>query len=151
MNVKLVLIGMLTAAGIFVFSDATWANRNGDHYKITPKQKHYRQSKHDKPVQSQIHRRKTNPDHDKKDHYRHRIPNRVDSDRHMIPKRVNRPKPSLRRHYKHRPYYKHYLYRYRPAKKQRHVRPKYSRADDSESMPAATSHLSWSIKIVSKD
>ena len=52
MKTKLMIISVLTAACIFVFSGATWAESKKERRNKNPKQKHYTVAKHHKPVPS---------------------------------------------------------------------------------------------------
>lgn len=121
MKAKIMLISMLTAVCIFVFSGATWADSNKGRHHKNPKQKHYKVSKHHRHV---IHDR----NYRHKPYYKHHIKHR----------------PYYKHpHYTHRPVKKQRHRRYR--------RPIYSHTDGNVSILASTSHHGWSIKISSRD
>ncbi len=85
MKAKIMLISMLTAVCIFVFSGATWADGNKGRRHKNPIPKHYTVSKHQRHV---IHDR----NYRHKPYYRHH---------------------NKHRHYTHRPVKKHRHHRYR--------------------------------------
>ena len=154
MKSKIVLISILTAACIFVFTGTTWAGGKKDRRHNTPKQKQYTVSKYHQPDHQQNHWKKANRYHDKKHQYYRWSDHRAKHLRHGSLDRNDRHRPYYRHHNKHRPYYKPRRYLHRPVKKHRrdrHHRPIYSRTDDNVSILAATSHHGWSIKISSKN
>ena len=154
MKTKIMLISLLAAVCVFVFSGATWAGDNKDRRPKNPKQKHYNVTKHHKPVAHQNHWKKANQNHDEKHQYRHRAPYRGRYQRHVIHHRNYRHKPYNRHHHQPKPYFKHHPYTHRPVKKHQrylHRRPIYSHTDGNVSILASTSHHGWSINISSKD
>ena len=156
MKTKIVLFSILTAACIFVFSGATWADGKGkkDRRSNNPKQKQYTVSKHHKPDLHQIQWKKANRYYDKKNQYQKRSHHRSKYHRHESYDRNYRHTPYYRHPGIQRPYYKSRHYIHRPVKKhqrQRHHRPIYSRTDGNVSILASTSHRGWLIKIFSKD
>ena len=137
MKTKLMLISILTAACIFVFTGAAWADGKKDRRDKNPKQKHYTVSKHHKPDIHQNHWKKERP-----------------YQRHGSHDRKYQHMPYYRHHDKHARYFKSRHYRHQPVKKYRHNRHHrqiYSHTDGNVSILAATSGQGWSIKILSKD
>ena len=137
MKAKIMLISMLTAVSIFIFSGATWADGRKDRRHANPGQKHGNVSKQRQPVYPQNHWNKANPYRNPKLLYRPYAP-RASHYRH---------------HVRHRPYFNHRLAP-RPVKTYRypsHHRPVYRHTDGGRSIRAATSQHGWSIKIFSKD
>ena len=154
MKTKLVLISILTAAFIFVFSGATWADGKKDRRRNNPKQKQYTVTQHDKPVHQQNRLEKANRYHDKKRYYHKRSDHRAKYRRLGSHVRNYRHKPYYRHHGKQKPYFKPRYYINRPVEKHRrhsHQRPIYSSTDGKVSILTSTSHHGWSIKISSKD
>jgi len=155
MKAKIMVISMLTAAAIFVFCGATWADGKKDRHPKNPKLKHYNVSVQQKPVHHQPHWTKANPYHAKTHHYRHRAAHRAKGNPHRIyNRRPFRHRLHDRHHYPYKRYYKHRPASHRPAQKYqpaRHHRPIYSHTDGNVSILASTSHHGWSIKISSKD
>ncbi len=147
MKTKIMLISILTAAGIFVFSGATWADGKKDRRHNNPKQKQYTVSKHHKPDRHQNQWKKTNRYH-KRSHQRVKHHRRENHDRNY------RHKPYYRHPDKQWRYYKPRHYIHRPVKKHnrhKYHRPIYSHTDGNLSILASTFHRGWSIKISSKD
>ena len=137
MKTKIMLICMLTAVSIFIFTGATWADGRKDRSHADPGQKHGNVSKQRQPAYPQNHWNKANPYHGPKLHYRH------------YASRANH----YRHHVRHRPYFNHRLTP-RPVKTYRygsHHRPVYRHTGGSRSIRAAISQQGWSIKIFSKD
>jgi hypothetical protein len=155
MKTKLMLISILTAVCIFVFSGATWAESKKDRRNKDSKQKHYTVAKHAKPAAHRQNRRlQASRSQDVKHRYHKRFSTRG---KYHHPVRHNR-------NYRHKPYYRHlakhsryYIPRHyiqRPVKKyrhNRHHRPLYSNTRGHVAILAATSHHGWSIEISSKD
>ena len=154
MKTKIVLISILTAACIFVFTGTTWAGGKKDRRHNNPKQKQYTVSKSHQSGHQQNQWKKVNRYHDKQHQYHKRSDHRAKHHRHGSFGRNYRHRPYYRHHDKHRPYYKPRHYLHRPVKKHRrdrHHRPIYSRTDGNVSILASTSHHGWSIKISSKN
>jgi hypothetical protein len=154
MKSKIVLISILTAACIFVFTGVTWADGKNDRRHKKPKQKQSTVAKQHKPAHQQNQWKKASRYHDKKPQYHKRSHYRAKHQRHGGLVRDYRYKPYYRHPDKRRPYYKPRYYIDRPVKKHRrykHHRPIYSRTDGNVSILAATSHHGWSIKISSKN
>lgn len=155
MKMKIMLISILTAACIFVFTGTTWAGGKKDRRHKIPKQKQYTVSKHHQPDHHQNHWKKANRYHDKKHQYHKRSHHRAKHHRHGAHGRNYRYKPYYRHHDKHRLlYYKPRHYIHRPVKKHRrhrHHRPIYGRTDGHVSILASTSHHGWLIKISARD
>ena len=154
MKTKLMLISIMTAACIFVFTGAAWADGKKDRRNKNPKQKHYTVSKHHKPDIHQNHWKKESGYHGKRHPDHKRYHRRDKYHRHGSHDRKYQHKPYYRHHDKNARYFKSRHYRHRPVKKYRHNqhhRPIYSHTDGSVSILAATSDQGWSIKISSKD
>lgn len=137
MKTKIMLISILTAVSIFIFSGATWADGQKDRLHDNPGQKHGNVSKQSQRDYHQNRWDKAKPYHDPKLRYRHYAP------------RANH----YRHHVRHRPYFYHHLtprpvkpYRYR-----NHHRPVYRHTDGSRSIRAAISQHGWLVKILSRD
>ena len=154
MKTKLMIISVLTAACIFVFSGATWADSKKDRRSKNPKQTHYTVAKHPKPVHHQNQLQQASRSQDVKHRYHKRFSQGG---------KYHRP-GGHHRHYNHKPYYRHFhkhgcYYKphhkiHRPVKKyhrNRHHRPIFSHSDDNVSILASTSRRGWSIKISSRD
>lgn len=154
MKMKIILISILTAACMFVFSGATWAESNKDRRNKNSKQKHCTVSKRHKPDHHQNHWKKSGRYHAKKHRYHKRFHYRDKYHRPGSHNRNYRHKPYYRHLDKHGRYYKPHHYIHRPVKKHRrnrHHRPIYSSTHGRVSILASTSHYGWSIKILSKD
>jgi hypothetical protein len=155
MKTKLMIISILTAACIFVFSGATWAQSKKDRRNKNPQKKHYVVAKQAKPVVHLQNRwRQASRSQDVKHRYHKRFSQRG---------KYHHP-GSYDRKYRHRPYYRHFgkysryykprHYIQRPVKKyhrNRHPRPIYRRPHGNVAILAGTSHHGWSIKISSRD
>jgi hypothetical protein len=148
------LISILTAACIFVFTGATWADGKKDRRNSNPKQKQYTVSKYHKPDRHQNQWKKGNRYYAKKTQSHKRSHQRTKHYRQQ----------SHNRNYRHTPYYKHpdkhwrdykcrhYIHqRIKKHQRHKHQRPVYSRTDGNVSILASTSHYGWSIKISSRD
>jgi hypothetical protein len=154
MKTKIMLISILTAASIFVFTGATWADGKKDRRNSNPKQKQYTVSKYHKPDRHQNQWKKANRHYAKKNQSHKRSLQRAKHRRHESHNRNYRPTPYYRHHDNQWRYYKSRHYIHRPVIKQqrpRHSRPIYSRTDGNVSILASTSHYGWSIKISTKD
>ena len=155
MKTKLMIISVLTAACIFVFSGATWAESKKERRHKNPKQKHYTVAKHPKPVVHQKNQWKQASRYQDKKHRSHkRFDQRGKYHHPGSDYRNYRLKPYYRHRDKHGRYYKPRHYIHRPVKKYRrnsYHRPIYSNTNGNVSILASTSHHGWSIKISSKD
>ena len=149
MKTKLMIISILTAACIFVFSGATWAQSKKDRRSKTPQKKHYVVVKHAKPVvHGKNQRQQASRYQDKKHRYHKQFHQRGKYHRHY------NHKPDYRHFHKHGWYYKPHHRIQRPIKKyhrNRHHRPIFSHTDDKVSILASTSRRGWSIKVSSRD
>ena len=155
MKTKLMLISILTAVCIFVFSGATWAQSKKDRRNRKPQTKHYTVTKSAKPVDHRPnHWQPASRSEDVKHRYHKRFSRR---DKYHHPgshNRYYRYKPYYGHLGKHSRYYKPRHYIQRPVKKyrhNRHPRPIYSNRHGNVSILSATSHRGWSIKISSRD
>jgi len=149
MKTKLMLISILTAACIFVFSGATWAESKKDRRNKKPQKKHYVVAKSTKPV---VHWQNQRPQASRSQDVKHRYHKRL-SQRGKYHRYYNH-KPDYRHFHKHGWYYKPHHKSHRPIKKyhrNRHHRPIFSHTDDNVSILASTSRRGWSIKISSRD
>jgi hypothetical protein len=154
MKTKIMLISIMTAACIFVFTGATWADGKKDRRNSNPKQKQYTVSKYHKPDRHQNQWKKANQHYAKTNPYHKRSLQRAKHRRHESHNRNYRPTPYYRHHNEQWRYYKSRHYIHRPVIKHqrpRHHRPIYSRTDGNVSILASTSHYGWSIKISTKD
>jgi hypothetical protein len=154
MKTKIVLFSILTAACIFVFTGATWADGKNDRRHKKPKQKQSTVAKLHKPAHQQNQWKKTNRYYDKKNQYHKRSHQRAKYHRHDSYDRNYRHNPYYRHPGKQRPDFKPRHFIKRPVQKNRHPRhhrPIYSRTDGNVSILASTSHRGWLIKIFSRD
>ena len=154
MKTKIMLISILTAACVFVFSGATWADGKKDRHHSNPKQKRYTVSKYHKPERHQNQWKKGYRYYGKKNQSQKRSHLRAKHHRHESHDRDYRHTPYYKRHAKQWRYYKSRHYIHRPAikhQRHKHLRPVYSRRDGNVSILTSTSHHGWSIKISSKD
>ena len=155
MKTKLMIISVLTAACIFVFSGATWAESKKERRNKNPKQKHYTVAKHPKPVVHQKNQwQQASRYQDKKQRYHKRFDQRGKYHHPGSPKLNYRYKPYYRHLDKHGRYYKPRPYMHRPVKEyrgNRYHRPIFSQSDDNVSILTSTSRRGWSIKISSRD
>ena len=155
MKTKLMITSVLTAACIFGFSGATWAESKKDRRNKNPKQKHYTVAKHPTPVVHQQNQwLQASRYQDKKHRYHKRFHQRGKYHHPGSHNRIYRYKPYYRHLDKHCRYYKPRHYIQRPVKKyrrNRHHRPIYSSTHGNVSILASTSRHGWSIKLSSKD
>ena len=154
MKTKLMLISILTAASIFVFTGAALADGKKDQRNKNPRQKQHTVSRPHKPYHQQNPWKNKRRYHAKK-HPDHRRYHRRDKyHRHGRHDRNYHHVPYYRHHGKHARYFRLHHYRPRPVKKYRsskHRRQIYSHTDGNVSILASTSRRGWSIKISSKD
>jgi hypothetical protein len=154
MKTKIMIISVLTAACIFVFSGATWAESKKERRNKNTKQKHYTVSKHSKPVHQQNQWKQASRYQDKKHRYHKRFHQQGKYRHPGSHNRDYRYKPYYRHLDKHGRYYKPRHYIHRPVKKyqrNRYHRPIYSKTNGNVSIRTSTSRRGWSIKISSKD
>jgi len=155
MKTKLMIISVLTAACIFVFSGATWAESKKERHNKNPKQKHYTVAKHPKPVVHQKNQwKQASRYQDKKQRYHKRFDQRGKYHHPRSDYRNYRPKPYYKHLHKHGWYYKPHHKIHRPVKKYHRNtqhRPIYSNTNGNVSILTSTSRRGWSIKISSRD
>ncbi len=143
MKTKLMIMSVLTAACIFVFSGAAWADGKKDRHQKNPKQKLYTVSKHLKPaVHQQNQWQQASRYQDQKQRYQKRFHQRS---------KYHHPL-SHNRNYRYKPYYKHHDNFGRYYKPRHYIqRPIYSNPHGKVSIMTSTSHHGWSIKVSSRD
>jgi len=150
MKTKLMIISVLTAACIFVFSGATWAESKKERHNKNPKQKHYTVAKHPKAVgHHQDQWKQASRYRDKKHRYHKRFDQRGKYHHPGSHDRNYRPKPYYKHFHKHGWYYKPHHKIHRPVKK--YHRPIYSSPHGKVSILTSASRRGWSIKISSRD
>lgn len=154
MKTKLMIISILTAACMVVFSTATWAESKKNRRTKNPKQTHATVAKHAKGFHHQNQGKQSSRYRDKNHPYQQRIQHRDRYHRPGSHHRYYRHKPNHRLFHKYGWYYKPQHKYHRPVKKYHrkgHHRPIFSRNDGNVSVLASTSRRGWSIKISGRD
>jgi len=155
MKTRIMIISILTAACIVVFSGATWAESKNNRRDRNSQKKHYKVANHTKPVvQLQNRRQQAGRSQNLKHRYRQRVSPRGKYHHPGSHSLAFRHKPNYKHRKKFGHYYKPRHYIHRPVKiyhRNRHPRPIYGNTHGRVSILAATSHHGWSIRISSKD